>query len=244
MGSYSAFAQFYDAFMDDVDYAGIARRCDRIITERVPGRGLLLDLACGTGSLSCELAKLGYDVIGVDASADMLSVASQKAEGLGVSFVCQRMEKLDLYGTVSACVCSLDSLNHLGSDGALLQTFKRVSLFLEPNGVFVFDINTPYKHEKILGCNSFVYERDGVLLAWRNFTEGLVTEVSLDFFCRQSDGRYIRRSDSFFERAFLPNVVNTAIKKAGLTLVGCYGEDGVSPPAAGDERNIYVCGKD
>ena len=244
MGSYSAFARVYDTFTDNVDYAKMARRFDSLIMNRAARRGILLDLACGTGTLSCEMAKLGYDVIGVDASPEMLSVASQKAMGQDIIFICQRMEQLDLYGTVDACVCSLDSLNHLDSLGALERVFERVSLFLSPGGVFVFDMNTPYKHEKVLAQNSFVYESPDTLLVWRNATEGLVTEVSLDFFFKQRDGRYLRQSESFFERAFELPQIKHALSKAGLSIPDIYGEDGDTPPDAFAERYIFVCGKE
>ena len=141
--SYEAFASYYDGLMQNVDYEKRAEYfCS--LAERVGHTpGLALDLACGTGSLTLALARRGWDIYGVDASPAMLSVAQEKAaqEGVSLLFLCQPMQKLDLYGTVNTVICTLDSLNHLTEEEELAETFRRVSLFLEPGaGSFLIPI--------------------------------------------------------------------------------------------------------
>ena len=158
--AYQAFASYYDRLIgNEVDYRARARYFDALIRRYAdtPEQNLLLDLACGTGSLSVELSAIGYDVIGVDASAEMLAEAAAKGRGK-ILFLCQAFDTLDLYGTVGAVVCALDSLNHITDAAALEAAFARVALFTAPGGVFVFDVNTPYKHREILADNTFVYD--------------------------------------------------------------------------------------
>ena len=147
-GYQTALARYYDALTADVDYRARGAYLKRL-AERHGGRfRLVLDLACGTGSLAVELARLGAEVIAVDGSGEMLAQAMNKSAGLTppVLYLCQGMEELDLYGTVDTTLCTLDSLNHLPDREALRRVFHRVWLFTEPGGLFLFDMNTPYKH--------------------------------------------------------------------------------------------------
>lgn len=246
MACYDVFARFYDLFTDTVDYAKRAEYFHTILSSTLEGQILLLDLACGTGSLSLELAKRGYDVIGVDASAQMLMQAQQKAFDAGeqILFLQQPMEELDLYGTVRACVCALDSLNHLRTKPALELAISRVSLFLEPGGIFIFDMNTPYKHQEVLADNCFVYEQEGVLCLWQNHTEGLVTDITLDFFVREKSNSYRRYSEQFTEQAFLMQDIKEILASCGLKLLAVYGDDTVLPPCEETERWIFVTQKE
>lgn len=180
--SYNTFAGFYDELTDDISYSRRAAYFDRVIQKFHPGASILLDLACGTGSLSIELARLGYDVVGTDASQQMLSEAMLKKEialygenfereepsdpGIAkLLFLCQPMQELDMYGTLDAAVCALDSLNHVTDPQVVQRIFDRVSLFLNPGAVFVFDVNSVYKHREVLGNNVFVFDREDVY--WR-----------------------------------------------------------------------------
>ena len=151
MSGYSNFAKFYDTLTQDVNYQARAEYSNKLFEQNRLKPEIVLDLACGTGNMSIELAKLGYDVIGVDSSIDMLTVAKEKTADTNILFLCQKMETLDLYGTVNAVICNLDSINHLSNIKKVEQCFKQVSLFLEKGGLFIFDINTPYKIKNILG---------------------------------------------------------------------------------------------
>lgn len=246
MASYNVFAPFYDTFIKPVDYHKRADYFHSIIKPYIGEQKLLLDLACGTGSLSVALARLGYDVIGVDASMQMLSLAQQKAWDADVQilFLNQRMEALDLYGTIDACVCALDSLNHITDLRALKRAFSRVSLFLAPGGVFVFDMNTPYKHRQVLADNCFVYEQGDTVCVWRNKTdESLLTEISLDFFTRRTDGSYTREGETFCERGYSLEQIEGLLSECDLTLVALYADDSFDAPQETTERYIFVTKK-
>ena len=158
--SYSYFACVYDLLTENVEYSRRADYICSLLSENGINGGLLLDVACGTGSLCVELSKRGFDVTGIDISGEMLCEAQNKMyeSGENILFLRQDMRSLDLYGTVDCAVCTLDSLNHLTSEEDLLRAFKSISLFLEDGGIFIFDMNTPYKHREILADNSFVYE--------------------------------------------------------------------------------------
>ena len=202
----------------------------------------MLDLACGTGTLSIELAKLGYDVVGTDASAQMLSEAMQKK----ACALCQPMEELDMYGTIDAAVCALDSINHVTDEKTVQKIFDRVSLFLNPGAVFVFDVNSVYKHREVLGNNVFVFDRDEVYCVWQNSyqEENFQVQMDLDFFeYDESTDTYTRTSESFCERAYTDEQVRTFIQKSGLNLVAVYAEDSFDPVQEDTQRIIYVAQK-
>ncbi len=245
MSGYSGFAQFYDRFTGDVDYSARARYFDTVIQKYAPGAGLLLDLACGTGSLSFEMEKLGYDVIGVDDSCEMLGEAAEKRaeKESGALFLCQAMEELDLYGTVDATVCALDSLNHILGKDELFRVFKKVSLFSNPGAVFVFDVNTLYKHREVLGNNSFVIEDEDAMCVWQNaFDEdsGRV-DIALDFFALQEDsGLWARTSTEFSEAAYSVELLKELAVKAGFEVRAVFDNDSFLPPRPDSERLIFV----
>ncbi len=246
MASYNAFAPFYDRFIKPVDYKKRAAYFNSIIAPQIGEQKLLLDLACGTGSLAIALSQLGYEVIAADASPQMLSIGQQKAYEAEeqILFLNQRMETLDLYGTIDACVCALDSLNHLTDPRALRRALSRVSLFLAPGGVFVFDMNTPYKHRHLLADNCYVYEDGDTVCVWRNKTdESLLTEISLDFFTLQADGRYIRAEESFCERGYTIEQIADMLTHCGLTLTALYADDSFDVPIDTSERYIFVTKK-
>ncbi len=246
MNGYTAFARFYDALTVNVDYRARAALYDALLRRHaVRPVKLLLDLCCGTGSLSRELSARGYQVIGVDASADMLAVAAAKRyPGPHPLFLCQEAQRLDLYGTVDSCVSSLDSLNHL-SPAALERAVARVALFLAPGGVFAFDVNTRHKHEKLLAGTSYVYETDGVLCIWRNrLKKNLDVDIFLDFFEPMHDGLYRRRRERFTEYFHPRARVEDMLARHGLFLAARIADDSLAAQTDGKvERVIYVAVK-
>ena len=246
MSGYQGFAYVYDELTDDISYQKRAAYFDGIIQSVTHQRGILLDLACGTGSLSEEFAKLGYDVSGADCSEDMLAVAMEKRveSGLDIIYLCQSMQNLDLYGTVDAAVCALDSLNHITELDELQKAVDKVSLFLHPDGVFVFDVNTVYKHQQVLGNQNFVYDYDDVYLVWKNTLLPQNTiQIDLDLFEKEGD-RYFRTSESFQERAYTQQELEQVLKKAGLKIEAIYHEDSLQPPMETSQRLIYVTTKE
>ena len=247
MSRYCSFAEYYDSLTSNVDYRKTAEYVSDILSENGINKGILLDLACGTGTMSLIMAQKGYDVIGVDNSPEMLGEAREKAleAGEDILFLCQDMCSIDLYGTVDCTVCLLDSLNHLESKEELLEAFKRVSLFTVPGGLFVFDVNTEYKHKYVLGDNTFVYDNVDVYCVWQNEydDESKTVEIFLDFF-QEENGLYRRSSEYFAERAFSDSDIKNLLSEAGFTDIKAYGELRKTAPSDTEERVFYVARKD
>ncbi|MGN0559949.1 MAG: class I SAM-dependent DNA methyltransferase [Candidatus Fimenecus sp.] len=248
--SYEVFADFYDTLTDNVDYAVLSKTICSLLARYGLNRGLLLDLGCGTGTLSVLLSKAGYEVVGADISPDMLAVAQEKAFAAGqdILFLCQDMTRLDLYGTLDAAVCTLDALNHLPSRAAVEETLRRVSLFLNPGGVFIFDANTLYKHREVLGNNTFVYDTDAVYCVWQNElqTDEKTVEISLDFFIPASDEEpiYERESEQFTECAYSGAEWEEMLKNAGFSVLGVFDGYTENPLTDASERAVYAVRKD
>ncbi|MDL2218813.1 class I SAM-dependent methyltransferase [Ruminococcaceae bacterium OttesenSCG-928-O06] len=155
--AYNQFAYWYDALNGEADYDALASQVCALLKGQGIGNGIVADLGCGTGEMTLRLAQAGYDMIAVDASADMLSMVQEKLARRnipGVLLLCQRLEALDLYGTIRGAVSTFDTFNHL-SPADLSRAIEKTSLFLEPGGVLIFDINTPFKHKSILANEVF-----------------------------------------------------------------------------------------
>ncbi len=245
MSGYNFFSEYYDILTEDVDYKGRTEYLCGLFKRFGAEPRLLLDLACGTGGFTFSFLEKGIDVIGVDPSEEMLAVAREKAAKMAQNplFLCQSGQTLDLYGTVDGAVCCLDSINHIIDREDLLETFRRVSLFLEKDKLFIFDVNTPYKHKNILGDNSFVRETEDMFLVWQNSTdEDGLTDIYLDFFIKKGD-TYIRESEDFSERAYSDSELREMLCSAGLEVLAVFGDMTDSAPAADSERNIYVTRK-
>ncbi len=247
--SYSVFAGYYDLFTEDVEYSKRAQWIDQILRANGLSAGLTLDLACGTGSLTWEMAQLGYEMIGVDQSAEMLMEATAKAgeypEVQSPLFLCQEMTELNLFGTITAAVCTLDSLNHLSTLEDVERAIYLAGLFMEKDGIFVFDVNSRFKHVKVLGDNHYVYENEEAMCVWRNSLseDQSRVDISLDFFTEQEEDLYLRESEDFSEWYYSPEQLTAALEKAGFELVGRYGEFTTELPAETCQREVYVARK-
>lgn len=247
MSGYGDFAYYYDLLTENVDYES---RCDYIynlLADNGVGKGILLDLACGTGTLSMLLAQKGYEVIGVDASEDMLSVAQEKKyeSEADAIFLCQKMEELDLFGTINAAVCTLDSINHVTEEEKVREIIRRVSLFMEDKGIFIFDVNTPYKHRAVLGNNTFVYDMDEVYCVWQNETdENMLTTVSLDVFERDGEtDAYYKYSEQFQEKGYELSFFEKLLTENRFELIGIYEEMTTESVKDSTERAVFVARK-
>ncbi len=243
---YSIFADFYDELMYDVDYKKRTAYLMRLFKKYGKAPTLLLDVACGTGGFSNEFAKLGVEVIGTDISEEMLGIARENSADMGqeVLYLCQAAEELDLYGTVDGAVCCLDSLNHITDYKTLCKAFQKISLFLEKDCLFIFDVNTEYKHREILGNNVFVMDREQVYCVWANeFNPKKNTvNIMLDFFVKEGDN-YSRFSEEFYERAYTIDELTAALEKAGLEIVGIFDDMTEKPLKDDSQRAIYVTKK-
>lgn len=245
--SYTALGAVYDRFTEDVNYPELAKYIASLISRAGVEDGILLDLACGTGTLSFELAAMGYDVLGADSSEEMLSEAQSKLwsdEGFvsNPQFILQDARKLDLYGTIRACVSTQDSLNHITDPDDLREVFRRISLFTEPGGVFVFDMNTPAKFRAIDG-ESFVYEDDDAFCVWRVAGDGDgLYEYTVDVFERS--GKLWRRSgEAFCERSYDPSEVVKLLEDAGFHGIELFGERSFDAPKTDEQRIFFVARK-
>lgn len=247
MSGYGGFARFYDRLTANVSYGSIADAVVRY-TERFGGRrGILLDAACGTGSLCEQLAGRGFDVIGTDSSDMMLSEALDKKfdSGLPIQYLCQDMTELDMFGTVDVTVCTLDSVNHLPDRDAVKRFFERVSLFAYPDGLFIFDVNTLHKHRDILAQNAYTFDMDGFFCAWQNQYEesdGSV-EIFLDIFEEREDGGYDRVSESFTEHIWSDEEITEMLESVGMTVLALYDDYTDEPLGENTERAVYVAKK-
>lgn len=217
MNCYDALAPWYDSLTEDVPYTAIA---DLYETEFAADGGeyrLLLDLCCGTGSMTWELARRGYELIGADRSVDMLMQAQSRQDEVKVRplFLCQSAEELDLYGTVDAAVCCLDGLNYIPPD-TLGEVFRRLRLFIRPGGLFLFDIRTPAFLRGLDG-QVFVDEKEDVLCLWRaDYDQALGALVyGMDLFTRR--GRLWERSgEEHIEYAHEPEALRLLLEQAGF----------------------------
>lgn len=206
---YSALAPFYDALNGEIDYGAWADFLEESFARLRPaGVHTVLDLGCGTGRMTLELARRGYDMIGVDGSAEMLAVAREKAEQEGLSgsilFLQQDITEFELYGTVDAVVCCLDTVNHITDRAALGRCFRWVHNYLNPGGLFLFDVNTPYKFEHIYGDRAYLLEDGHAFCAWQNYyrkRSGLC-DFYISLFVRGEDGRYTRSEHLQRERCY------------------------------------------
>ncbi|MCR4646851.1 MAG: class I SAM-dependent methyltransferase [Oscillospiraceae bacterium] len=253
---YMNFAAYYDRLTFNVEYDKRAAKLHYLIRKyiRTETDGTLLtDLACGSGSLSEALAELGYDVIGVDNSPAMLGLAMEKKlmSGHSIQYLCQDMRELDMFGTIDVTVCMLDSLNHLETLEDWQQVFDKVSLFAQPGGLFLFDMNTLYKHRHVLADKIFLYDLEDVFCAWENrlLPDNATVEEQLTFF-EPADGCYYRSDELIRETAYPEETIEALIQKAGLEFVAKFDADkdlddpeDLSPVTDTTERILYVTRK-
>ncbi len=249
MSGYHSFSYFYDKLTSNISYEERAKYFDMLIKKHNGNKNILLDLACGTGSLSEEFSRMGYDVIGVDASEEMLNEALDKKfdSGLNIQYLCQDMTKLDMFGTIDVTVCALDSINHLKSADDVQTAFNKVSLFSEPNGLFIFDVNMPYKHQYVLGDNTFIYDLDDVFCVWQNSfnseSEDYRVDITLDIFGKNENGSYQRYYDELEEIAFERDVIEKMLISAGFQVEAVYDFDTLNPPEENSEKLVFVARK-
>lgn len=244
--SYDDFSRFYDLLTDNVEYEKRADYFCRLLSMCGINEGILLDLGCGTGSMSLAMADRGFDVIGIDCSVGMLNAAQQKMfeSGKQMLLLNQSMEELDLYGTVDCAVCVLDGINHLDGEEAVKAAFDKVSLFMNKGGAFAFDVNTLYKHRNVLADNVFVYEPENVYCVWQNnFNEddGSV-DITLDFF-EEEDGAYYRSGENFTEKAYELSDIRLWLEQAGFEVVGIYDDLTLDAVRADSERAVFLAKK-
>ena len=243
MDAYTSFASVYDAFMDNVPYEEWAEYLCGLLKDYGILDGLVLDLGCGTGSLTEILARRGYDMIGVDNSQDMLQIAMEKRaeSGLDILYLCQDMREFELYGTVAAIVSICDSMNYLAEYEDLVQTLKLANNYLDPQGIFIFDLNTLYKYREIIGDRTIAESRDECSFIWDNAfdEETRINEYDLTLFIQEEDDLYRRFDETHYQRAYTMEEIRQAVAEAGMDWVAAYDAFTREEPKE-DSQRVYV----
>ena len=280
MEAYSSFAEVYDLFQDNIPYEEWCEYLAGLLEEYGVRDGIVLDLGCGTGTVTELLAERGYDMIGVDNAEEMLGIAMRKkaarivakeealaagvdddamAQGQNkddaqadvadldrdrrdsILYLCQDMREFELYGTVAAAVSICDSMNYITDLEDLTQVFRLVNNYLDPNGVFIFDMNTPYKYEELLADNTFAEVREESSFIWENYydEEERINEYALTLFIRETPDVYRRYTETHYQRAYTLDEVRAAAEEAGLIWVTAY-EAFTKEPVREDSERIYI----
>lgn len=243
---YGEFAYIYDKLMKpDINYNGVADFIENIFISRNKNPQLIADLACGTGNVTIPLARRGYEMIGVDISEEMLSLAREKAEAeaLDILFLKQDISGLDLYGTCDAFLCMIDGLNYIIEPKKIEYMLKRIkTCFLNPDGILIFDISTRYKLENIIANNTFIHDTDEVFYSWENkYIKKLnLSKMYLNFFIKQGNGQYKRFYEEHLQRGHLEEELVSALKKNGFSEIEVFDGFTFNKPRIDSERVVFV----
>lgn len=244
MGAYEGFAEVYDVFMDDVDYDNWVDYIEKIWNMNNLKPKLIAELGCGTGNVTERLGAKGYDMIGIDISEDMLAEAREKSmeNQNGVLYLLQDMREFELYGTVDTIISLFDSLNYITEENDLLKVFKLVNNYLEPEGIFIFDLNTKYKFQSILADNTFTQTNEDSAYIWENYydDETEINEYYMNIFVEGEDGRYERFEEVHYEKAYSIDTVTQLLEKSGLKLINIYDAYTFDEPKENSERLFFV----
>lgn len=254
MEAYTSFAVVYDTFMDNVPYEEWGEYLHGLLLEYGVEDGLVLDLGCGTGTMTEILASKGYDMTGVDFSEEMLDIAMQKRakSGHDILYLMQDMREFELYGTVRAIVSVCDSMNYLTEDGDLEQVFRLANNYLDPGGLFIFDMNTEYKYREMLGDQTIAEERENCSFIWDNYyyEEEKINEYQLSLFVEdlvlsEKTGQDICRKfqEMHYQRAYSLAEVKAALEVAGMEFIAAYDAFTRNPVHQNSER-MYIIARE
>lgn len=244
MEAYTSFAEVYDTFMDNVPYEEWADYLEERLKEYGVKDGLVLELGCGTGSMTELLAEKGYDMIGVDNSEDMLEIAMEKRieSGHDILYLLQNMQEFELYGTVKAVVSVCDSVNYITEKAELEEVFRLVNNYLDPQGIFIFDFNTEYKYREILGNQVIAEDREECSFIWENYYDhtSMINEYELTLFVQEEDDLYRKYQESHFQKAYTLRDIRSMIEASGLKFVTAYDAYTQMAPMHNSERITVI----
>lgn len=248
MDAYTGFASVYDTFMDNIPYEEWAEYLIGLLKEYGIHEGIVLDLGCGTGSMTELLASSGYDMIGVDNAEEMLEIAMEKrgVSGHDILYLLQDMREFELYGTVKAVYSICDSLNYITEPEDLTEVFRLVNNYLDPKGIFVFDFNTVYKYSEILGERTIAEDREDCSFIWDNYydEEEQINEYALSLFIKENGSNLYRKyRETHYQRAYDLETVRKLIDESGLEYITAYDAFTKNEPTKESER-IYVVARE
>ena len=247
MATYESFARVYDLFMDNIPYEEWSVYLHELLQKGGVEDGLVLELGCGTGTMTELLSGMGYDMIGVDAAPDMLEIALEKKEksGADILYLQQDMREFELYGTVRAVICLCDSLNYLLEEDDLLTTFKLVNNYLDPDGLFIFDFNTVYKYETVIGDSTIAENREDCSFIWENYytAEDQINEYELTICVKQQKDLFRKFTETHLQRGYTLETMKHLVEQSGLIFVEALDADTHGSVTETSER-IYVIARE
>lgn len=243
MDSYTSFAKVYDLFMDNIPYGEWCKYVLDLLNKYGIIDGIVLDLGCGTGTFTEMLAHAGYDMIGIDNSEEMLNIAIEKRaeSGFDILYLLQDMREFELYGTVAAIVSICDSMNYILNYEELVKVFSLINNYLDPEGIFIFDLNTKYKYEELLGDTTIAENRETSSFIWDNYyyKEEGINEYELTLFIQKKDRLYEKYVETHYQKVYSLNEIQSALDEAGLKFITAYDAFTNKPPHEKSER-IYI----
>lgn len=243
---YTDFAQIYDK-LQDIDYYSFVEYYEKLFKHFNIRPKYILDIGCGSGNITIPLSRRGYAVTGIDISEEMLALAAEKAESesLNILFLNQDMTELELIETVDAAVCALDGVNYLTNDEDLKRLFTGIAKYLNPGGIFIFDLNSEYKMKHVLDENTFVYDEDDAFCVWSSSydSDDKICSFFLDFFIKAENGLYKRGEEYQEERAYSSAEIKSAAEEAELELAAVYDDRSLDNAHLKSERIFYVLRK-
>lgn len=260
MEAYGDFAYVYDEFMDNTPYElwcdylkesiekyGVSKPNEASEDTLSSEKNLVVDLGCGTGTLTQMLYDAGFDMIGVDNSEEMLSVAMEKRDELGsnILYLLQDMRELELYSTVGTVISVCDSVNYILDEEELLQVFKLVNNYLYPGGLFIFDFNTVYKYAEVIGDATIAENREECSFIWENYyhEEEEINEYDLTVFVQEEDGYFRRFQENHYQKGYRVETIHRLLCDAGLEVVEMIDADTREDITEESER-IYVVARE
>lgn len=242
MDTYKSFAQVYDLFMSDIEYKDWIKYLNKIWAKYNLSPKLIAELGCGTGNITIELARQGYDMIGIDISEDMLAIAKKKSNDSNILYLLQDMTEFELYGTVDCIISLCDSINYITDENDLLKVFKLVNNYLNPKGLFIFDINTEYKFKKFFSDNTFAQTDEEACYIWENFydEDKKINEYYMNFFIKQDNNNYKRFEEIHYEKAYSVQIIEELLNKSGLKLLNVFDAFTFDVPKDTSDRVYFI----
>ncbi|MGN0204685.1 MAG: class I SAM-dependent DNA methyltransferase [Coprococcus sp.] len=241
MEAYTGFAQVYDIFMDNIPYDEWGDYLTSLLRRYGVEDGLVLDMGCGTGAMTRYLNGRNYDMIGIDISEEMLAIAREKSSP-EILYLLQDMRSFELYGTVGAVVSICDSINYILNEDELYQVFSLVNNYLDPEGIFIFDLNTVYKYQEVLGEQTIAEDREECSFIWDNYydEEEMINEYDLSIFVREKDDLFRRYQETHYQRAYPLEMVKKLLEKSGMEVLAIYDAFTYNNPEPDSERVYFI----